>query len=238
MWRIAGRAGVTLSVGETDVTWHLQTPRIISNKHQPLPSSSREPAQTTNGMESPRAARSVVKNTTWMILWELLALCKVCIRVRLLNFRLAQFLLWWCYDVWLSVYDQSNHILTQLGPLRSNQGDHISHSAHFRLHSFTSHYFISDFWSRANKNPRLSTLRTDDQNFPPESVSWRVRSRRAVKKVSAKVWTKRFVGWLNCQQPSILPSTLTPQLSIWSVRSDWPSPDSNVWKPPAENSVY
>ena len=44
-----------------------------------------------------------------------LYVCKVCIRYDCSISRLAQFLLCWCYDVWVSVYNQSNHILTQLG---------------------------------------------------------------------------------------------------------------------------
>ena len=85
-----------------------------------------------------------------------LYVCKVCIRYDCSISRLAQFLLCWCYDVWVSVYNQSNHILTQLGSVLSKQADHISHFADFRLHIHSlpiTSYFTSHFCSETNKNP-------------------------------------------------------------------------------------
>ena len=109
---------------------------------------------------------SGVKNTQPAWCPQLLALCKVCIRYDCSISRLAQFLLCWCYDVWVSVYNQSNHILTQLGSVLSKQADHISHFADFRLHIhwlpitsyFTSHFCRETEWDKQKPNTTFPPL--------------------------------------------------------------------------------
>ena len=121
-----------------------------------------------------------------------LYVCKVCIRYDCSISRLAQFLLCWCYDVWVSVYNQSNHILTQLGSVLSKPADHISHFADFRLHihwlPITS-YFTSHFWSERweKQKPNIT--------FPPLTpLLGRPGQTWLLKKVSANVWTKTFLA--------------------------------------------
>ena len=102
-----------------------------------------------------------------------LYVCKVCIRYDCSISRLAQFLLCWCYDVWVSVYNQSNHILTQLGSVLSKQADHISHFADFRLHihslPITSYFILSHFCSETNKNPAPLSPLTPSLGRPGQS---------------------------------------------------------------------